>query len=86
MRYFKRYWDETPGGEHDRRGTSWWLFEVDENGDVQRQIEQYANGLTLKYGPEHREDENGGLAIEFDLSDMAPYAIEQREFEENWRR
>jgi hypothetical protein len=26
------------------------------------------------------------LALEFDLDDMAPYAIDQQEFEENWAR
>jgi hypothetical protein len=59
MRYFKRHWDETPSGSRDHWGTSWWFFEVDEKGDVKRQIEQYANGRTLKYSLEHPEDEDG---------------------------
>ena len=86
MRYFKRFWDETPGGERDHWGHSWWFFEVDERGEAQRQIEQFTNGLTLKYGPERPADENGRLALEFDLSDMERYAIEQSEFDENWSR
>lgn len=60
--YVKRHWNETRGDQYDAWGTSWWYFEVGTDGWVTRQIEQYNSGMQLRYGPEHEDDEFGGLA------------------------
>lgn len=46
--YVKRHWNEPRGDEHDAWGTSWWYFEVDDEGRVLRQIEQYDSGVRLR--------------------------------------
>jgi hypothetical protein len=42
--YVKRHWVELRGDEHNAWGTSWWYFEVDDNGGVLRQVELYDSG------------------------------------------
>jgi hypothetical protein len=59
--YVKRLWNHLRGDEHDAWGTSWWYFEVDEEGEVLRQIEQYDSGICLRYSEQHLEDEFGVL-------------------------
>lgn len=55
--YVKRHWDESRGDAYDAWGTSWWYFEVDSDGSVMRQIEEYNSGRLLRYGPEYEDDE-----------------------------
>jgi hypothetical protein len=62
MEYFCFHWEESRGDQHDDWGTSWWYFEVADDGYVERQIEQYANGTCLAYDRGHLEDRFGGLA------------------------
>ena len=84
--YFKRRWDEVRGDRYDDWGASWWLFEVDADGRVTRQIEMYDNGPTLKYGPENTEDQFGGLtdAELGDAEEWAPWSVTSTEFDEAW--
>jgi hypothetical protein len=83
--YVKRYWNETRGDEHDAWGTSWWYFEVDSEGWVLRQVEQYDSGVRLSYSEEHEEDEFGMLAEKpLDLSEPEYSMISPQEFESVW--
>lgn len=83
--YVKRYWNETRGDEYDAWGTSWWYFEVDNEGWVLRQIEQYDSGARLTYSEQHLEDEFGMLAEKrLDLSEPEYSRISQQEFESIW--
>jgi hypothetical protein len=84
--YVKRHWNETRGDKYDAWGTSWWYFEVDDDGWVIRQIEQYDSGMLLCYSVEHEDDEFGGLAEKtLDLSEAEFSAISAEEFESIWR-
>lgn len=47
LKYARRHWNETRGGQHDALGTSWWYFEVADDGRVIRQVEQYESGVLL---------------------------------------
>lgn len=58
--YVKRHWNQLRSDEHDAWGTSWWYFEVDDEGGVLRQIEQYDSGVCLRYSEQHIQDEFGG--------------------------
>lgn len=50
------------GDQYDAWGTSWWYFEVADDGRVIRQVEQYESGVLLHYSAEHDEDTYGELA------------------------
>ena len=62
MRYFKFHWNESRRDAHDDWGTSWWYFEVADDGYVERQVEHYAKVLALTYDRGHLEDSFGRLA------------------------
>jgi hypothetical protein len=62
MEYWKYRWSESRGDEHDDWGCSWWYFEIGPDGYAARQIEIYDAGVRLRYGPDHQEDEYGGLS------------------------
>ncbi len=84
-RYFKRHWDESRGDTYDSWGTSDWLFETDQEGAVNRQIEIYENGTVLKYELDHLQDEFGMLADQnLDIADFLESEISAHEFEESW--
>ena len=83
--YVKRHWNDLRGDEYDAWGTSWWYFEVDDEGGVLRQIEQYDSGVRLCYGEQHIEDEFGGLSqVPLDLSESGYTAISSHDFEAAW--
>jgi hypothetical protein len=85
-RYFKRRWDETRGEDHDTWGRGTWFFEVGSDGNIVRQLEVYDDGPMLRYGPDHKEDEYGGLGqgnLEA-LEDWSPRGISSTDFEEAW--
>ena len=90
MPFFKRRWNESPGGKRDSWGRSWWYFETGDIGSVQRQIEVYDAGPILRYDELTPEDEFGGLAQgwlwrdEQERSDFEP--IRPSEFEAEWSR
>lgn len=85
LRYVKRHWNETRGDHHDGWGTSWWYFEVAEDGAVTRQVEQYESGALLRYEAKHDSDAYGGLASEpLDLSELGYLEILEEEFEQMW--
>ena len=85
MRYFRRFWDETRGDEFDSWGTSWWFFEIDEDGYVIRVLQHYGGGQILRYSEEHLSDEYGSLPDRFpDLDDLVDYEISRDEFEADW--
>ena len=84
--YVKRHWNETRGDAYDAWGTSWWYFEVDNAGLITRQVEQYASGIRLRYGPAHEEDEFGTLAEKaIDVSGPEYTAISSQEFDASWQ-
>lgn len=85
MHYFLRRWKEHRGDEYAHWGTSLWYFEVDDSGNVLRQIEAYESGKELKYDQYHPDDDFGGLAKEpIDLAAFEPFAISGEEFDDRW--
>jgi hypothetical protein len=86
MRYFKRYWNESRGDEHQAWGGSWWFFEVDGEGNVERQIEVYDRGPTLRYSRSHLEDEFGALAEKpLNLNEFGDFEVTSAEFQATWK-
>ena len=86
LTYVKRRWNEVRGDEHNAWGASWWYFEVDDDGWVRRQIEQYDSGVRLCYSEPHEEDGFGVLVEKpLDLSEAEYTAISPEEFELVWR-
>jgi hypothetical protein len=61
MRYLKYRWDEDRADEYAAWGGSWWYFEVGMDGNPVRHVELCDSGVRLRYGPDHTEDEFGGL-------------------------
>ncbi|MGZ3182076.1 MAG: hypothetical protein ACXU8N_06505 [Telluria sp.] len=87
VNYVKRHWNEARSDEYAAWGTSWWYFEVAEDGWVMRQIEQYESGVTLRYDAEHQCDEFGLLCEKpLDLTEPEYCRIPPREFEASWIR
>jgi hypothetical protein len=85
MRYFKRYWNEPRGDSHDDWGCSWWYFETDEAGVVERQVEVYDSGPTLRYDQSRQEDEYGGLSEKpLDIADFEAFEVNRDDFEQAW--
>ncbi|HEV2125576.1 MAG TPA: hypothetical protein VGW38_22720 [Chloroflexota bacterium] len=83
--YYRRPWNEVRGDDQNAWGPSVWFFEVDANGSVLRQVEQYEKGPTLGYGVDLTEDAWGGLASSaLDLAEFEPYEIIAAEFEAAW--
>ena len=84
--YFKRHWDETTGDElTDDWGTSDYYFETDDNGNVLRQIQIFANGNCLKYDLDYLDDKYGGLSeVSLDLSDFKEHRTNQAVFDQAW--
>jgi hypothetical protein len=84
-RYYRRAWSESRGDQWDSWGPSVYLFETDESGLPVRQIEQYASGRTLRYGPEHAEDDYSFLSSEpLEAEEWVGFAITASEFEMAW--
>jgi len=85
MNYFKRRWDEDPGGDKAHWGESDWYFETDLDGNVLRQIEVFVSGPTLFYDQEYLEDAYGGLSEKpLDLEEFKDFAITQDAFNDKW--
>jgi hypothetical protein len=87
-RFYRRRWEESRGDEFDGWGHSLWYFEVDDDGWPIRQIEAYATGQVLRYGPSHERDRYGGLGDQslFDSGeDWSGFEIMGAEFERAWR-
>jgi hypothetical protein len=86
LRHVKRHWNETRGDQQDAWGSSWWYFEVGDDGGVFRQVEQYESGDILHYSIDHDEDSYGGLAqVPLDLSESEYLHIPKEEFDEIWK-
>lgn len=85
-RYFKRHWDGPRGDEFEMWGEATYYFEVGDDGVPTRQIEDYQNGPTLRYGPDRPEDRYGFLSrVRLDeVEDWAPWTIAPSEFEAMW--
>ena len=85
--YIKRQWEEPRGDQYDVWGHSWWYFEVEEDGTVLRQIEQYDSGIVLKYSARHVQDDYGGLAEKpLDIEQFGESFISAQEFESAWMK
>lgn len=86
MRYF-RVRDEGyhAPGEHWGDPTYW--LEINEQGDAERELQEYPNGYVLSYDRTHEEDAYGALdmmVIDGDEAWWARYEITPEEFEEKW--
>ncbi len=86
-RFYRRRWDESRGDEFDAWGQSVWYFEVDNDGWPVRQVEVYDTGPVLRYGPEHEEDQYGGLgqaSLNDPEEDWSQFVITRDVFERVW--
>ncbi|GAB4475935.1 MAG: hypothetical protein Kow00124_17550 [Anaerolineae bacterium] len=63
------------------------MYEVDEEGEVLRQIEVYKSGRVLFYDQEHEEDEYGSLSEPLHEHEryMRQFEISSKDFERAWR-
>ncbi|QIL74784.1 hypothetical protein [Hymenobacter sp. HDW8] len=87
MIYYRRPWDDSTGDPlSDSWGTSIFYFEVDENGEVLRQIQFFENGRKLKYSLNYIEDEFGMLSdVSLEPEEYKEFRIDQGEFEAIWK-
>lgn len=86
--FYCRRWAESRGDDFDGWGHSVWYFEVDEGGWPVRQVVVYDSGPVLRYGPDHEEDQYGGLALaslDDPDEDWSNYRIGRDEFERVWQ-
>src|SRR5262245_42094996 len=88
MRYAKFRWDEDRGDQYSAWGGSWWYFETGADGYVRRQIEVYDSGVQVRYGPDHQDDEYGGLSEvhHSELDRPADQELSAAEFESLWKK
>lgn len=87
-RFFRRKWDLPRTDQWASWRASWWFFETDADGMVQRQIQVYENGPVLRYGPGHASDEYGGLAVGRSIwadEDWSRWEIDRATFEDVWQ-
>ncbi len=85
MRYFKRKWAERRGDEFDNWGIAHYYFETDNNGQPIRQIENYENGVVLKYDNAKPIDDYGQLSSHsLDLIEFSDFEIHSDEFNSEW--
>jgi len=85
LRHVKRRWNETRGDRHDSFGASWWYFEIDNECNVIRQVEQYDDGPILGYNARNSHDEFGGLSTQPLASALLDYDfITDGEFAQLW--
>ena len=85
MNYFKRNLEESRDDEFDNWGKSTFFLETDDLGYPNRQIEQYQNGVVLKYDKEKAHDEFGMLGDQkIDLDEFAPFQITNEQFSKEW--
>ncbi len=85
MRFFKRTFNETRGGQFDHWGTSIFYLDIDKDGFPSRQIEKYQSGDTLKYDIYNTDNQYGGLggqALDFD--EFKDFEISEEEFNKEW--
>lgn len=85
MRYFKINSEGLHQGEWGGFPTDW--LEVDEVGNIEREINEYPNGNTLTYDKTHQQDEYGVLTtdnIEPDDNFWKLLEITKDEFEREW--
>ena len=86
-RFYRRRWDESRGDAFDAWGHSVWYFEVDDAGWPVRQVEVYDTGPVLRYGPEHEEDQYGGLgraSLNDPEGDWSQFVVTRDVFERVW--
>lgn len=86
MRWFRRRWLESRGDDFAVWGAATFYFEVGPDGWPERQIEIYDDGPTLRYGPEHPEDDYGGLgqARLDEFEEWTEWAITKDQFTAAW--
>ena len=85
MRYFKINSEGVHQREWGGFPTDW--LEVDEVGNIEREINEYPNGNTLTYDKTHQQDEYGALTtdnIEPDDKFWKLLEITKYEFERKW--
>jgi len=87
LRHVKRRWNETRGDRHDSFGASWWYFEIDNQCNVIRQVEQYDDGPILGYNARKSNDEFGGISTQPLEPALLGYDfITETEFGQLWER
>lgn len=85
MIYYKRQFDETRVENFINWGTCLYYFEVNDLGEVKRQLEIYDNGKRIKYDPEFSVNEFGFLTDKpLDRNEFEKYTITKIEFETVW--
>jgi len=87
VHWYRRRWEESPGGDEDGWGHSTWLFETDVSGAVLRQIVAYDTGPSRRYDECHDEDDVGFLAqVALLPEEWRAYRITRADFEAVWRQ
>ncbi|SCZ00825.1 MULTISPECIES: hypothetical protein [Flavobacterium] len=85
--YYKRHFDEIRFENSEKWGTCDYYFEIDQNGEILRQIEVYKNGKKLKYSKQFLEDEFGFLADQpIEVSEFKNFEINKSDFEYQWQK
>jgi hypothetical protein len=85
--YYKRHFDEPRTEQSDVWRTCDYYFETNQNREVLRQIEVYANGKRLKYSEQFIKDEFGFLADQaLETFDLENFAITKNDFEDQWQK
>ncbi|MFC0506407.1 hypothetical protein [Micromonospora costi] len=87
QRFCSRRWHESRGDDFDGWGHSVWYFAVDDGGWPVRQVQAYDNGPVRRYGPDHEQDQYGGLglaSLNDPDDDWNDYVVDRNEFERVW--
>ena len=86
MKYVKRYWDESTGEIWTNYwGTSTFYFELDDDGTVLRQVQEFERQQYLKYELDYPDDKLGALTeVPIDPTELDFKEIPQALFEEKW--
>lgn len=86
LRWYRRRWEESRGDAFASWGATTYFFEVGPDGWPLRQVEVYDDGPTLRYGPDHPEDEFGQLGHDrLDRDEnWTPWTIPVEVFSEAW--
>ncbi|MDE3248836.1 MAG: hypothetical protein KGO82_09265 [Bacteroidota bacterium] len=86
--YLKKNWDETTGEPlTDEWGYSTYYFEVNEEYEVLRQVQVFANNKRLKYDYSYPGDTLGSLADQpLQIDEFEDCQISQDLFESVWNK
>jgi hypothetical protein len=84
-----RYYCITTTNKDDTWGdTCIWWFEINDNGDANRQIQTFSNSYTISYDVTYPDDDYDGLqqmVVDGDEDWWQAYQITEDEFNQQWQ-